>query len=116
MRSLVALMTCIGCIALIHSFDKRILGVKAEKEFPTQTIDQLPVAVYPVAVPTQYIKKTEKTLVSPVIYANKANITAAKKRIARSKRDSLTDNFAQFRQNTLLQEIESSELLDNNMP
>ncbi|SEB05128.1 hypothetical protein SAMN05660909_04986 [Chitinophaga terrae (ex Kim and Jung 2007)] len=116
MRSFVALMTCIGCIALIHSSDKRILGVKVEKEAPSQMTEQLPVAlVFPVAVPAKNHRRSGKPLVTPVVYANRASITARKK-VYRSKKDSLTNNFAQIRQTTLLQEIESGELLDNNIP
>jgi hypothetical protein len=109
-------MTCIGCIALIHSSDKRILGVKVEKEAPSQMTEQLPVALaIPVAVPARNNRRSGKPLVTPVIYANRTSNTARKK-IYRSKRDSLTNNLAQIRQTTLLQEIESGELLDNNIP
>lgn len=56
MRSFVALMTCIGCIAWIHSCEKRLLGVRLENNnTPIDQPQQLPVAVLPAAIPASYI-------------------------------------------------------------
>ncbi|RFS23236.1 hypothetical protein DVR12_09455 [Chitinophaga silvatica] len=115
MRSFVALMTCIGCIALIHSFDKRIVGVTTEKENSIQTIQQLPVAVFPVTIPAQYIKTAEKALVAPVVYAKKINI-GTRKRSTKTKNDSLKNNLALIRQNSIFHDIENGAALDNNNP
>lgn len=45
MRSFVALMTCIGCIAWIHSCDKRLLGVQLENDKPADQPQQPPIVV-----------------------------------------------------------------------
>lgn len=59
MRSFVALMTCIGCIAWIHSCEKRLLGVRLEKNnFLIDQPEQLPVAVAPAVTPAaKYISQ-----------------------------------------------------------
>ena len=50
MRSFVALMTCIGCIAWIHSCDKRLLGVQLENNNPANQPAPLPVVIVVPAV------------------------------------------------------------------
>lgn len=59
MRSLVALMACIGCIAWIHSCEKRLLGVRIEKNsiIPNDQLLELPVAVLPANLPAHYISQ-----------------------------------------------------------
>lgn len=115
MRSFVALMTCIGCIALIHSFDKRIVGVKTQAVTPVKTLQpQLPVAVFPVTIPAQEMK-TEKAQVVPATYSKKVS-AISKRKIARIKKDSLHENLAFIRYHNLLQEIENSGMIDSNTP
>jgi hypothetical protein len=50
MRSFVALMTCIGCIAWIHSCDKRLLGVQLENNNTANQPAPLPVVIVVPAV------------------------------------------------------------------
>jgi hypothetical protein len=72
MRSFVALMTCIGCIAWIHSCEKRLLGVRLEKNnLLIDQPEQLPIAVAPPAgIPAaRYI--------SQVVPASNSNTTLA---------------------------------------
>lgn len=59
MRSFVALMTCIGCIAWIHSCEKRLLGVRIEKKnILIDQPEQLPLAIVPAGIPpARYISQ-----------------------------------------------------------
>ena len=116
MRSFVALMTCIGCIALIHSFDKRIVGVKTQEVTPVKTLQPpLPVAVFPVTIPVQEMK-TEKAQVVPAAVYTKKVSTISKRKIAKIQKDSLHENLAFIRYHNLLQEIENSGMIDSNTP
>ncbi|MGN7822034.1 hypothetical protein ACTJJB_18020 [Chitinophaga sp. 22536] len=76
MRSFVALLACIGCIAWVHSCDKRLLGVKAsaisaEGQLP---VDMPSFSSIPVAVPQKVIPATirqvsavHKPMVKPAV-------------------------------------------------
>lgn len=71
MRSFVALMTCIGCIAWIHSCEKRLLGVRLEKKnILIDQPEQLPLAVVPAGIPpARYISQVipaSNTIAVPV--------------------------------------------------
>jgi hypothetical protein len=50
MRSFVALMACIGCIAWVHSCEKRLLGVRLEKNNISDPVQQVPLAINPMVV------------------------------------------------------------------
>jgi|GEM_PF-1808254 len=67
MRSFVALMTCIGCIAWIHSCEKRLLGVRLEKNgiTPNYQPQQLPVAIIPATIPAHYISRVNDNPITP---------------------------------------------------
>ncbi|MEZ2441430.1 hypothetical protein AB6805_06895 [Chitinophaga sp. RCC_12] len=82
MRSFVALMTCIGCIAWIHSCEKRLLGVRLEKNnLLIDQPEQLPVAVAPTSIPAaRYISQVipaTNTITVPVSH-NRRRVKAKK--------------------------------------
>jgi hypothetical protein len=86
MRSFVALMTCIGCIAWIHSCEKRLLGVRLEdKNLINNQAQPLPVAVTPataiapaLSVSLVTIPAQEASLVAAAIRRSKKRL---KKRV-----------------------------------
>ncbi|MFY0253194.1 hypothetical protein ACDQ55_04485 [Chitinophaga sp. 30R24] len=69
MRSFVALMTCISCIAWIHSCEKRLLGVTPDNKTNnvlSEGVPQLPVTVLPAKLPAHYISfENEMSTPSP---------------------------------------------------
>ncbi|WP_142684704.1 hypothetical protein [Chitinophaga polysaccharea] len=73
MRSFVALMTCIGCIAWIHSCEKRLLGVRLEKKnILIDQPEQLPLAVVPAGIPpARYISQVIPASNTKVVPANR---------------------------------------------
>ncbi|MEI3801572.1 MULTISPECIES: hypothetical protein [unclassified Chitinophaga] len=97
MRSFVALMTCIGCIAWIHSCEKRLLGVRLEKNnLLIDQPEQLPLAVAPVSTPAaRYISQVipaSNTIAVPVS-RNRSRPKAKKQTVNNSKAiDSLLFN------------------------
>lgn len=105
MRSFVALITCIGCIAWIHSCEKRLLGVRLEKNniTPYYQPQQLPVATLPATVPAHYISRvTTGDLVVPApapVASHLKNRTRLKKQTATPDRaiDSLLFNLAMIK-------------------
>lgn len=99
MRSFVALMTCIGCIAWIHSCEKRLLGVRIEKNSitPNDQLLQLPVAILPANLPAHYISQVTGNTSTPAVRPK--NKPRAKKQtgIASKAADSLLFNLALVR-------------------
>ncbi|MFX1702741.1 hypothetical protein PV783_02240 [Chitinophaga sp. CC14] len=97
MRSFVALMTCIGCIAWIHSCEKRLLGVRLEKNnLLIDQPEQLPLAVAPAGIPAaRYISQVvpaSNTIAVPVS-RNRSRPKAEKQTVNNSKAiDSLLFN------------------------
>ncbi|MGO4294091.1 hypothetical protein [Chitinophaga sp. RAB17] len=97
MRSFVALMTCIGCIAWIHSCEKRLLGVRIEKNSltPDNQLQQLPVAILPDNIPAHYISQvTSAPMSSPVVRPRNKLRTKKQTGIANKTTDSLLFNLA----------------------
>lgn len=87
MRSFVALMTCIGCIAWIHSCEKRLLGVRIEKNnILIDQPEQLPLAIVPAGIPpARYITQVipaSNTTTTPV--SRNRNRPKVKKQPARN--------------------------------
>ena len=95
MRSLVALMACIGCIAWIHSCEKRLLGVRIEKNgiTPDDQLLQLPVAVVPAGLPAHYISQVVDNIPAPVLRP-KSKIRIKKQSGITKTTDSLLFNLA----------------------
>ncbi|MBO9731889.1 MAG: hypothetical protein J7623_24825 [Chitinophaga sp.] len=91
MRSLVALMTCIGCIAWIHSCEKRLLGVRIEKNnIPRyDQPQQLPVASLPHNLPPHYISGVVGNAVTSVAYVSHNRAKRPKKQTSRKAEPSL---------------------------
>ncbi|WP_212000602.1 hypothetical protein [Chitinophaga sp. HK235] len=80
MRSFIALMACIGCIAWVHSCDKRLLGVKVTRN--TGGILQLPVDVPAIASNQEAPQKILATASrpAPAVHTAPSKPTIAKKR------------------------------------
>lgn len=68
MRSFVALMTCIACIAWIHSCEKRLLGVRLEKnnENKVAPSPEIYVTTEAPAKPVSYIAHAASLVTLPV--------------------------------------------------
>ncbi|MET3875027.1 hypothetical protein [Chitinophaga sp. OAE865] len=84
MRSFVALMTCIGCIAWIHSCEKRLLGVRLEKKnILIDQPEQLPLAVVPAGIPpARYFSQVIPASNTKVVPVNRnRNRLKAKKQV-----------------------------------
>lgn len=95
MRSFVALMTCIGCIAWIHSCEKRLLGVRIEKNSitPNDQLIQLPVAVLPANLPAHYISQVTDNI-TPVLRPKSKPRMKKQPAISSKTTDSLLFNLA----------------------
>ncbi|TWF44501.1 hypothetical protein FHW36_101421 [Chitinophaga polysaccharea] len=67
MRSFVALMTCIACIAWIHSCEKRLLGVRLEKNNENKVVPspEIYVKMESPARPASYIAHTASLVTLP---------------------------------------------------
>ena len=99
MRSFVALMTCIGCIAWIHSCEKRLLGVRLERNSitPDYQPQQLPVAILPATVPAHYISRVSDKTITPAPLVALHPRSRAKKQSGKQEHpvtDSLLFNLA----------------------
>ncbi|CAL1520925.1 hypothetical protein [Chitinophaga sp. MM2321] len=87
MRSFVALIVCIACIAWVHSFDKRLLGVNSDASFG-ENQQQLPVDVVPAAVafvPASALQQnmtpaTVTNIMIPVVAVTRSKTTRLKKK------------------------------------
>lgn len=80
MRSFVALLACIGCIAWVHSCDKRLLGVKAAAM--SGDSQQLPVDLpsfssIPVAAPVKTVMAVAQP--EPAVHKVAARVVTSKK-------------------------------------
>jgi transcription initiation factor TFIID subunit TAF12 len=95
MRSFVALMTCIGCIAWIHSCEKRLLGVRVENNSIIPNY-QLPVAVVPPSLPAHYISRSMDNTSRPTPLVRTRNRNRVKKQATTAdyKADALLFNLA----------------------
>lgn len=91
MRSFVALMTCIGCIAWIHSCEKRLLGVRIEKNnIPRYDLpQQLPVAILPQNIPPHYISGIGSNTIATTAYVSHSRTKRPKKQASRKAESSL---------------------------
>jgi hypothetical protein len=96
MRSFVALMACIGCIAWIHSCEKRLLGVRIEKNSitPKDQLLDLPVAVLPANLPAHYISQVTDNIPSPAVRVRNKTRTKKQPGIISKTTDSLLFNLA----------------------
>jgi hypothetical protein len=96
MRSFVALMTCIACIAWIHSCEKRLLGVRIEKNSitPNDQLLQLPVAVLPATLPPHYISQVMDNIPRPALRPKSKPRIKKQPGITRKTTDSLLFNLA----------------------
>ncbi|PSL49114.1 hypothetical protein CLV51_101444 [Chitinophaga niastensis] len=106
MRSFVALMACIGCIAWVHSCDKRLLGVSLEKTNVSDQAQQLPMAIIPVAAaPVDNISLVKATIsgtptsttLPQVVAIHAKNRSQSKKESRHAAKDSLMFDMAVVR-------------------
>ncbi|HEY9259869.1 hypothetical protein [Chitinophaga sp.] len=98
MRSFVALMTCIGCIAWIHSCEKRLLGVRIEKNniTPNDQLWEPSVAVFPANLQARYISQIQvmDNIPAAVIRPKSKPRTKKQPGITHKTTDSLLFNLA----------------------
>jgi len=96
MRSFVALMACIGCIAWIHSCEKRLLGVRIEKNgiTPDDQLFELPVAVLPARLPAHYISQVMDNIPAPAPRPKSKTRIKKQSGITSKTTDSLLFNLA----------------------
>ena len=98
MRSFVALMTCIGCIAWIHSCDKRLLGVQLENDKVADQPQQLPIVVIaPAAVPVYDIPVVSTSVTFAPVVRNKNKGRSRKQVISSLSTTPLRFNLALVR-------------------
>jgi hypothetical protein len=100
MRSFVTLIACIGCIAWVHSLDKRLLGVKPagytdehQQQLPIDVIPQM-ATMAPIVPARQHILPQITTGITTARLHHKSSHTTKRIPIAHAVKDSLTANVA----------------------